>query len=71
MTRPVDRFPIFPAIFGITRTAAIRNEVCVLCKRSVADLRANGPWSDGDEAEFRISGTCPACFDAATKERGE
>ena len=65
MTRPVDRIGIFPAMFGMTRLDAKAKNVCVSCKRDVDDLRANGPWSDGDEAEFAISSLCGDCFEAS------
>lgn len=58
---PVDRLAL--AAYGMTRSDAWKDRVCLCCKRST-DVCIGA--TDGDGArEWALSALCPRCFDEA------
>jgi len=47
--------------FGISRTAALQQKICIDCKKPIADLLGETP-SPADLQEYEQSGLCPKCF---------
>jgi hypothetical protein len=43
--------------YGITRTAAIRDRICIACRRPVAP----GTWGGSQRVHYRKMATCPEC----------
>ena len=45
-------------MFGLTRTEAHREGLCVNCKQPISSMKMEGL----DMAEWKISALCPKCF---------
>jgi len=61
------------AAFGMTRTAALENKVCIQCHKSVLNADGSGLNTDlfhsqAGASEYEISGMCEQCFDALFAE---
>ena len=50
--------------FGMTKTEAQSNGICVDCKLPVRQSALDG----AQQEEYRLSGLCPNCFDALEQE---
>lgn len=53
--------------FGLSRTDAHAQSICVSCKRPASPSQ----WTDLDNREYRLSALCPSCFDSITREDSE
>lgn len=63
---PDVRDAIAELTFGISRTDALRKEICIDCKKPIAELLGDRP-TEQDRAEYEQSALCPRCFTAIEK----
>jgi hypothetical protein len=61
----IDKFSF--ELFGITRTQALQEGICVRCKKPAL----KNCQTEAGKKEFKISGLCELCFDEITSEEGE